>query len=122
VIDDWGRTPQPYADADGAAVFPPAYQQVLKGMPAVNYSARDIIYRPRNVRAQPPPFPPPQAGEGREGAFAGATDFNDRRHRAAAAALAARLFHRRLDPGRPDRRATRLDAGPNQAVSGLPPP
>jgi hypothetical protein len=32
-------------------VFPPAYQQVLKGMPAVNYSARDIIYRPRNVRA-----------------------------------------------------------------------
>ena len=51
MIDDWGRTPQPYADADGAAVFPPAYQQVLKGMPAVNYSARDIIYRPRNVRA-----------------------------------------------------------------------
>ena len=51
VIDDWGRTPQPYRDADGAMVFPPAYQQVLKGLPAVNYSARDIIYRPRNVRA-----------------------------------------------------------------------
>ncbi len=51
VIDDWGRTPQPYSDADGAVVFPPAYQQVLKGLPAVNYSARDIIYRPRNVRA-----------------------------------------------------------------------
>jgi hypothetical protein len=51
VIDDWGRTPQPYCDADGAVVFPPAYQQVLKGLPAVNYSARDIIYRPRNVRA-----------------------------------------------------------------------
>jgi hypothetical protein len=51
VIDDWGRTPQPYQDADGAVVCPPAYQQVLKGMPAVNYSARDIIYRPRNVRA-----------------------------------------------------------------------
>ena len=32
-------------------VCPPAYQQVLKGLPAVNYSARDIIYRPRNVRA-----------------------------------------------------------------------
>jgi hypothetical protein len=32
-------------------VYPPAYQQVLKGLPAVNYSARDIIYRPRNVRA-----------------------------------------------------------------------
>jgi len=51
VIDDWGRTPLPYRDADGLTVYPPAYQQVLKGLPAVNYSARDIIYRPRNVRA-----------------------------------------------------------------------
>jgi hypothetical protein len=51
VIDDWGRTPQPYAGADGSTIFPPAFQQVLKGLPAVNYSARDIIYRPRNVRA-----------------------------------------------------------------------
>ena len=51
VIDDWGRTPLPYRDADGTMVCPPAYQQVLKGLPAVNYSARDIIYRPRNVRA-----------------------------------------------------------------------
>ena len=51
VIDDWGRTPQPFAGADGSTVFPPAFQQVLKGLPAVNYSARDIIYRPRNVRA-----------------------------------------------------------------------
>ncbi|HEY3792692.1 MAG TPA: phage portal protein, partial [Bradyrhizobium sp.] len=51
LIDDWGRTPQPYAGADGAILYPPAYQQVLKGLPAVDYSARDIIYRPRNVRA-----------------------------------------------------------------------
>jgi phage portal protein BeeE len=51
VIDDWGRTPLPYAADDGTTIFPPAYQQVLKGLPAVNYSARDIIYRPRNVRA-----------------------------------------------------------------------
>jgi hypothetical protein len=51
VIDDWGRTPQPFAAADGTDVYPPAYQQVLKGLPAVNYSARDIVYRPRNVRA-----------------------------------------------------------------------
>jgi hypothetical protein len=36
VIDDWGRTPQPFAAADGATIYPPAYQQVLKGLPAVN--------------------------------------------------------------------------------------
>jgi hypothetical protein len=51
VIDDWGRTPQPYAAPDGTTLYPPAYQQVLKGLPAVDYSVRDIIYRPRNVRA-----------------------------------------------------------------------
>ena len=51
VIDDWGRTPLPFAADDGTTIYPPAYQQVLKGLPAVNYSARDIIYRPRNVRA-----------------------------------------------------------------------
>jgi hypothetical protein len=61
VIDDWGRTPQPYRNPnplqpaedgwEGEWIYPPAYQQVLKGLPAINYSARDIIYRPRNVRA-----------------------------------------------------------------------
>ena len=51
MIDDWGRTPMPFAADDGTMIYPPAYQQVLKGLPAVNYSARDIIYRPRNVRA-----------------------------------------------------------------------
>ena len=50
VIDDWGRTPQPFRGADGAMIYPPAYQQVLKGLPAVDYSTRDIIYRPRNIR------------------------------------------------------------------------
>ncbi len=41
VIDQWGRTPLPPY---------PAYQQVLHGLPAVNYTARDILYRPRNPR------------------------------------------------------------------------
>ena len=40
VIDPTGRTP-----AEG-----PAYQQILKGMPAVDYTRDDIIYMPRNVR------------------------------------------------------------------------
>jgi hypothetical protein len=49
VIDDWGRTPQPF-DENGATVYPVAYQQILKGYPAVDYSVRDLIYRPRNIR------------------------------------------------------------------------
>ena len=53
IIDDWGRTPRPYSEG-GANVYPPAYQQVLKGMPAVNYSTRDLLYRPRNRRIHTP--------------------------------------------------------------------
>ncbi|MCI0468061.1 MAG: phage portal protein [Beijerinckiaceae bacterium] len=49
VIDPWGRQPQPYIDG-GKAVYPTAYQQILKGYPAINYSVRDLIYRPRNLR------------------------------------------------------------------------
>lgn len=49
VIDDWGRTPQPYIEKD-EIVYPVAYQQILKGIPAVDYSVQDLIYRPRNVR------------------------------------------------------------------------
>jgi hypothetical protein len=41
VIDATGRTP----------VAPdPAYQQILKGVPAVDYTREELIYRPRNVR------------------------------------------------------------------------
>lgn len=40
VIDPWGRTPQ----------SGPAYQQCLKGLPAVDYTVKDLIYRPRNIR------------------------------------------------------------------------
>jgi hypothetical protein len=49
VIDPWGRLPQPYFEG-GRLIYPAAYQQILKGYPAVNYSVRDIIYRPRNLR------------------------------------------------------------------------
>jgi GNAT superfamily N-acetyltransferase len=41
VINNLGRTPEPPE---------PAYQQVLKGLPAVDYTSRDLLYRPRNVR------------------------------------------------------------------------
>lgn len=41
VIDERGRTPMP-PDV--------AYQQVLKGMPAIDYTADELIYRPRNPR------------------------------------------------------------------------
>lgn len=49
VIDDWGRTPQPYW-LGGEIFYPPAFQQNLQGLPAVNYSTRDMIYRPYNKR------------------------------------------------------------------------
>ncbi len=49
VIDDFGRTPEPYMEG-GALVHPTAYQQVLKGYPAIDYSVRDLMYRPRNLR------------------------------------------------------------------------
>jgi hypothetical protein len=41
ILDIHGRTP----------MFPsPAYQQVLKGVPAINYTTQELIYRPRNRR------------------------------------------------------------------------
>jgi hypothetical protein len=41
LIDDGGRTPEPPS---------PAYQQILKGIPAVDYDATELIYAPRNAR------------------------------------------------------------------------
>lgn len=43
VIDDWGRTP---TEPDV-----PAYQQVLKGLPAVDYTYDELLYKPRNRRS-----------------------------------------------------------------------
>lgn len=41
VINDWGRTPEPPIVA---------YQQILKGFPALNYTTDQLIYAPRNMR------------------------------------------------------------------------
>lgn len=41
VLNEFGRRPEPPL---------PAYQQVLKGTPAVDYSAQELLYRPRNIR------------------------------------------------------------------------
>jgi hypothetical protein len=41
VLDDYGRTPMPPQ---------PAYQQVLKGLPATNYTRDELLYVPRNLR------------------------------------------------------------------------
>lgn len=40
-VDENGRTPLPPS---------PAYQQILKGLPAKDITTRDILYKPRNVR------------------------------------------------------------------------
>ncbi len=49
VIDNFGRTPLPYKQGK-KTIYPVAYQHILKGYPAIDYSVRDIIYKPRNVR------------------------------------------------------------------------
>lgn len=51
VINEWGRTPSPYVDEHGGVQYPAAYQQILKGMAAVDYQADEIIYAPRNKRS-----------------------------------------------------------------------
>jgi hypothetical protein len=74
VIDDWGCTPEPIPwdgrrpidwngqtvtrenylslgfEATNGFLMPPAYQQVLKGLPAVNYTTFNLIYKPMNLR------------------------------------------------------------------------
>jgi hypothetical protein len=47
-----GATIKRIIDADGRTPVPPspAYQQVLHGVPAVDYSRDELIYRPRNFR------------------------------------------------------------------------
>lgn len=45
LIDENGRTPQPPD---------PAYQQILKGSPRVDYTAEELLYRPKKVRVYTP--------------------------------------------------------------------
>lgn len=47
LIDDWGRRPEPPD---------PAYQQIIKGRPALNLSSDQIIYAPMNLRANHRPY------------------------------------------------------------------
>lgn len=42
LLDEWGRRPKAPS---------PAYQQNLKGVPAINYTADELIYEPRNPRS-----------------------------------------------------------------------
>jgi hypothetical protein len=51
IID--GTTIKPLIGEDGRAPEPPdpAYQQILKGVPAADFSADELIYLPRNVRS-----------------------------------------------------------------------
>lgn len=47
-----GSTIKPLIDGQGRKPLPPspAYQQIIKGLPAVNYTADELVYRPRNPR------------------------------------------------------------------------
>lgn len=46
IIDLWGRTPQPSDDMPN----PPAYQQIVNGIPFVNFTKQELIYWPYNPR------------------------------------------------------------------------
>ena len=108
VIDDWGRTPLPYTDADGTIGLSAGLSAGAQGHAGGQlFGARHHL--PAAQRARP---------QGLR-LFAGAAGADDGQHRAAPPALAARLFHRRLDPRRADRRADVVDAGADQAVPGL---
>lgn len=37
-------------DVPDFVLLPPAYQQILKGLPAVDYTVADLVYRPQNLR------------------------------------------------------------------------
>ncbi|WP_457105932.1 phage portal protein [Methylobacterium sp. P5_C11] len=49
ILGEDGRVPTPWVQS-GETVWPEAYQQILKGLPAVNYTAHELLYRPRNLR------------------------------------------------------------------------
>ena len=118
VIDDWGRTPQPYRNP---SPLPLAGEGMGGGMDlsaglsagAQRPAGRQLFGARYHLSAAQ------CAGSPGLRLFAGAAGADDGQHRAAPAALAARLLLRRLDPRRADRRAAGLDAGPDQAVPGL---
>ncbi|MEE7504738.1 hypothetical protein MMR14E_16505 [Methylobacterium mesophilicum] len=49
ILAEDGRLPMPWVQG-GQTVWPEAYQQILKGLPALNYTARELLYCPRNLR------------------------------------------------------------------------
>jgi hypothetical protein len=73
IVDQRGKTPRPIRwtgqpfvwngltitaenhvamgfNISGGLIYPPAFQEILKGLPAVSYTTRDLLYRPINVR------------------------------------------------------------------------
>ena len=105
VLDAWGAPPRPFAQ-DGALVYPvpiSKFQRPAGG----RLHRRDILYRPRNPRAHAPMvFPVEQI-------------IAERQYRPEAAVPSARLLHRGQYSRKPDRRARRLDARPDQEFPGL---
>ena len=107
VIDPWGRPPQPYLDS-GRMVYPAAYQQILKGYPAIDYSMRDLIYRPRNLRVN--------RVYGLSPVEQVVTTVNIALRRQI---VSPRLFFRRQYSRQSDRRSGKLDAGPDRLLSEI---
>ena len=108
VID--GATIKPLIGEDGRTPEPPdpAYQQILKGVPAADFSAEELLYLPRNPRAQ---------------RLYGMSPVEQialhRQHCAPARRRHARLLPRGLHAGRLRDAAQGMDGRPDPLVPGL---
>jgi hypothetical protein len=103
IID--GATIKPLIGEDGRAPEPPdpAYQQILKGIPAADFSAVELLYLPRNLRAHRLYGMSPRA------------DRAHRQHRAEARRLDPRLLPRRLLAGRLRHAPEGMDGRPDRS-------
>src|SRR5271163_4142998 len=107
IID--GATIKPLIGEDGRAPEPPdpAYQQILKGIPAADFSAVELLYLPRNLRAPALRHEP------------GRADRADRQYRAEARRRDPRLLPLRLLARRLRHPAQGMDGRPDPLVPGL---
>jgi hypothetical protein len=105
-----GALLKPLLQEDGRTPLPPdpAYQQVLKGVPAVEYTLDEVVRMPRNLRSNRVYGMSPVEQVQMTAS-----------HRAAPRALPARVLHRRHRPRHALRRAEEWTPDADQPVPGV---